>query len=48
MSELVKHLVNLNSYSVDINKMKLMQTALKSNFLLKQIDDTKSLLIDKF
>jgi len=48
MAELVSHLVNLNSYSVDSSKMKLIQTALKSNFLLKQIDDTKSLLIDKF
>lgn len=48
MAELVSHLVNLNSSNVDSGKMKLIQTALKSNFLLKQIDDTKSLLIDKF
>lgn len=48
MSELISHLVDLTTCTVDQSKMKLIQTALKSNFLLKQIDDNKSLLIDKF
>jgi len=48
MSDLIGHLTNLESATVDTSKIINMRGAIKSNFLLKQIDDNKSNLIDKF
>lgn len=48
MSDLIGHLTNLTSTTVDSAKIKLLGSSFKSNFLLKQIDDNKCLLIDKF
>lgn len=48
LADFISHLISLSDLRVDESKMKLLLSSFKSNFLMKQIDDNKSLLIDKF